>query len=492
MSEQNITSLKQHALRYAVIIFVVMFLAAFLHYLYFSSHLLELEKEESLKNARATADSLENVIHFYQKLNDRMAQQHEIFDLIQFGEHKDIHLWAKKMQRIVPDIIGIAVFDKSFDLKGNRSDFRLGKSCVIDFKRQMKGELHAAPPVHIKTKGLEHFDIYSPVSFEGEFYGMLFSSFSLKIFETFLAAQKTDNRAYRIISGEGIVIAETKGFAGDRPADFSIKIENTDWKMEMNTLQPSQNFLISSLLFSNSLAFLLVVSILYISMHRLYRVIHREFDLLAKIVSAIKAGKKHQPDNAEAFLLETQGVVRYFKHIASELSLYHEQLEQDSKTDALTGLYNRRVLYMYLEEMLDLADQDNLVYLAIIDIDFFKQTNDEYGHDTGDAVLQRFSTALKESLGEGAVCARVGGDEFIVLLPVHSKSDVEKWYQAISQRMQQEIIELNQSKGIAIEFGLSVGSTLLNQQDDSAGVLKRADEALYFVKQNGRNHIHIV
>lgn len=110
------------------------------------------------------------------------------------------------------------------------------------------------------------------------------------------------------------------------------------------------------------------------------------------------------------------------KKQAEELTSLSRQLEQAADHDALTGLYNRRYLNRYLERMAQKGKKD--VYAALIDLDFFKKVNDEYGHAFGDEVLIEFARILERNLIADGIAVRFGGEEFMLILPDVTEEEI--------------------------------------------------------------------
>jgi diguanylate cyclase (GGDEF)-like protein len=163
-------------------------------------------------------------------------------------------------------------------------------------------------------------------------------------------------------------------------------------------------------------------------------------------------------------------------------------LRMQSETDALTGLANRRKLICSLTEHFELfARYKTAVSVLIFDIDHFKSINDQYGHLAGDKAISVTAEVCRRELRAADTPARLGGDEFVVLMP-HTGSEQAL---PISERLRQHIADALQAlgtlgDGATISGGLSeMSSGDLSYED----VLKRADDALYRAKRDGRNRI---
>jgi diguanylate cyclase (GGDEF)-like protein len=155
--------------------------------------------------------------------------------------------------------------------------------------------------------------------------------------------------------------------------------------------------------------------------------------------------------------------------------------KRDAETDVLTGLSNRRAL---LERTQTLPAP---VAAIVFDIDHFKPVNDRYGHEIGDVVLQRFGALLEASIRDGDIAARLGGEEFAVILPGATVAAAT----LVAERMRQSFAEwrFQSSEG---PFTSTVSAGISYSADgtpDLAGLLREADAALYDAKRSGRNRV---
>ena len=161
------------------------------------------------------------------------------------------------------------------------------------------------------------------------------------------------------------------------------------------------------------------------------------------------------------------------------------QVQQQALTDVLTGCHNRRAFEGQLERDLHMASRlGQPLSLILLDIDKFKAVNDSYGHDTGDMVLRLLAKTLREELRRVDTAARIGGEEFALILP---QSDMFGAV-AVAERLRLRLEKLNIPKvgHITASFGVSVFPFHGAQR---AQLLGLADRALYLAKQTGRNRI---
>jgi diguanylate cyclase (GGDEF)-like protein/putative nucleotidyltransferase with HDIG domain len=152
-------------------------------------------------------------------------------------------------------------------------------------------------------------------------------------------------------------------------------------------------------------------------------------------------------------------------------------------TDPLTGLGNHRHFHDRLERELVEAEQDESAFsLCLVDVDDFKRVNDLFGHPAGDRVLSRLATNLRQN-GEAF---RLGGDEFALLLPGYNENDAIATASAIIDRIAQ--LRLDHVGSVTVSAGIA---TFPSQAPDRSELIRLADSALYWAKENGKNRVHV-
>lgn len=188
------------------------------------------------------------------------------------------------------------------------------------------------------------------------------------------------------------------------------------------------------------------------------------------------------PDGTPARMLGTNTDITDRR--ALELALRHQ-----AHTDHLTGVGSRGYFMEQAELELNRALRyGNALSLFMLDIDFFKAINDAHGHRAGDAVLKALATICRQTLREVDVIGRVGGEEFAMLLPkAHASAAVEV---AERLRVAVEAAAIEVDAGEHVRFTVSIGVTSAQPRETSLDkLIKRADEALYAAKHQGRNRV---
>ena len=158
-------------------------------------------------------------------------------------------------------------------------------------------------------------------------------------------------------------------------------------------------------------------------------------------------------------------------------------------TDALTGLYNRRYMETQLGHLVTHSvNRGKPLAVLAVDVDFFKPVNDTHGHDAGDRVLQELAARMRASVRNIDMVCRTGGEEFIAVLPATDLRVAEK----IAERMRKSISvkPFNAGASASINITVSIGIAAIEGAEGSIEeLLKRADQALYRAKRDGRNRV---
>ncbi len=204
-----------------------------------------------------------------------------------------------------------------------------------------------------------------------------------------------------------------------------------------------------------------------------------------------KIGKEYWLDLSILPLKDPDGKVTHFVAIerdVTEQKNIERELEILSKTDSLTGLLNRRAFDSILKDERNQFKQTQNGYsLLMLDIDHFKAINDTYGHTIGDEAIQSFAKVCSSELRAKDKMARVGGEEFCVLLP---STDIEKAY-SIAENLRKKVSNTSlKSKNKKISLTVSIGVSEAEYADSChTDILKRVDKNLYQAKKTGRNKV---
>ena len=195
-----------------------------------------------------------------------------------------------------------------------------------------------------------------------------------------------------------------------------------------------------------------------------------------------------RPIDRNEMLARIKTQIRRKRH-ADLLRTRLEESVEHSITDALTGLHNRRYMEGHLKTLVEEAVASGRpLSMLIADIDFFKQINDTYGHDCGDNVLREFAARFRRNTRGIDLACRLGGEEFVIIMP---DTEMERARQ-VGERLRACIAAdpFNVNATTTISVTASVGIATMEKADDTPeAVFKRADNALYAAKREGRNRV---
>lgn len=190
------------------------------------------------------------------------------------------------------------------------------------------------------------------------------------------------------------------------------------------------------------------------------------------------------------------GIIWLFAWLLGKMSKtetdIREELQRQAALDGLTGVYNHRSFYFFLDEYFDKAKKENKdLTLIMIDVDFFKYYNDAYGHQKGDLVLIKIAKVIEEAVMGIGICARYGGDEFSVLLnDIDGRSGIE-----VGETIKNKVEEMDFEGANILPKGrltISVGiASYPDNANNKEQLLQRADEALYKAKYTNTSRVEL-
>ena len=173
----------------------------------------------------------------------------------------------------------------------------------------------------------------------------------------------------------------------------------------------------------------------------------------------------------------------------TERKLFEVELKRQARIDHLTGVSNRGYFMDQAELELSRAVRyGKPLSLYMLDIDYFKKVNDSYGHKIGDLVLIKLAEVCRQTLREVDIIGRVGGEEFVILLPETDLVEATEVAERLRESIAKSKVPLE--GGLPLHFTVSIGVTSMVSRDDNMDVLLNlADKALYEAKENGRNRV---
>ncbi len=195
-------------------------------------------------------------------------------------------------------------------------------------------------------------------------------------------------------------------------------------------------------------------------------------------------------DSMDSSVTFNQDDIKMMKHIKNELELSlknflaQEQYRYRASHDELTDLYNRRILKDFLNREIAKANKEKIYsQLVLIDLDKFKSINDTYGHETGDKALLRFAEALKEISASSDICARMSGDEFVIIFSDLPVEKAEEKLEILKDKLASREEEVP-----GIEFSYGIISITPETRSTAESLFKSADKKMYYYKNKKGKH----
>lgn len=212
--------------------------------------------------------------------------------------------------------------------------------------------------------------------------------------------------------------------------------------------------------------------------------------LIAANVTGVIALGSYQPNTFDSADMELLSSLAQHITLALDNTIRHAQVEEQTRLDTLTGVYNHGYFLKRLAEQAEAASLTNTpLSLIMLDIDFFKQYNDTYGHLVGDRILKTLCTAIKYHIKQSDTVGRWGGEEFVISLPGASGEQALQVAERIGQTMAALQIEDREQRMIPVPT-VSQGIAIFPAEaDEIYRLIDLADRRLYLAKERGRNQI---
>lgn len=187
-------------------------------------------------------------------------------------------------------------------------------------------------------------------------------------------------------------------------------------------------------------------------------------------------------------------IARELEFTASLVNLRDALFGQLYSFDYLTGVYNRQAFYSLLEkEHARITRTSGVSSIVMVDLDYFKKVNDQYGHQAGDKVLAYFASYLKESLRPYDSVGRFGGEEFLLCLPDANVDDAKTIMERVREELAHQQIDITGADGkpLTINITASFGVSSISKRHPTSQAIETADIAMYEAKSAGRNCVKV-
>ncbi|BDX04939.1 GGDEF domain-containing protein [Planctobacterium marinum] len=218
---------------------------------------------------------------------------------------------------------------------------------------------------------------------------------------------------------------------------------------------------------------------------------HSEPKVISITLSSVRTEESAYPTHLLIRLTNSNGILESkFRRLKDQVEQVQAELQKRialSMTDPLTGLLNRRAISNEFSDNNSLFNNRSQVHsIAIIDIDDFKQVNDNFGHRAGDEVLRGIAKLLKSHCREEDICCRWGGEEFVIALLESDKVVAMDTMQRLRRAIEQHVFSVGEQQ---ISVTVSIGVSEFTIGDDLGDIIDAADKAMYEAKKSGKNNV---
>lgn len=225
-----------------------------------------------------------------------------------------------------------------------------------------------------------------------------------------------------------------------------------------------------------------------------YVIIISGYDATTQIIEALGYGADdYITKPLDGHLIKAKfAVAKRIIDVQEKLKQSNEVLQKLAYYDELTGVFNRRAGdASFMVEVERCIRKDQNLCIAMADIDHFKKVNDNYGHQTGDRVLKAFAGILKKTIRPYDMVCRYGGEEFMLIAEINTPSEAKELFERIRKRVSESEFSVDgQTLKITASFGVYLVTP--NTELVLTDLVKKADEALYQAKTEGRNRVNLI
>ena len=441
----------------------------------------EMEAKASVHNA---ALAVHNQIDFYQAMLQLVATKPDVSNLLEFSELPEIVTWSQSVDRLLPGTLGTALSRPDGLVFGDPLRLHVGPACQADLRRFATGQDIEYPLLHTDRPGLQHFDLLAPVTnAAGETPGTLFVSFRLEVLKKILDRMLRDGDRFQLIGSDGKTRL-TVGATQNSPEHerFSAPVPGTAWRLDLFR-QPTTTGTLPLSLILTDIAVLLTASLMIVFLVRL-TLSRFKIDLLRihQALEDVLAGD-YRPNTTPTAIKETGILLPDIEQLALKIKHQHDELRHQSLSDPLTGVFNRRYFDLMLAHHHDQSRRQQPAIIVIIDLNDFKQVNDNHGHAIGDGVLQDIADHLTSRVRASDIVARLGGDEFALILNHMADMTLEDWLRNFIDDFDRHSFSRANHDVPACYLSLGAASIDARRYPSPSAVFHAADEAMYSVKK---------
>jgi diguanylate cyclase (GGDEF)-like protein len=438
---------------------------------------------EAHDTARNAAMAIHNQVRFYQSILQLMAANPDVVNLLEFGDHPEIMQWSRTITRLLPGSLGVALASSDGIVFGDARSQRVGPQCEIDLHDFHAGRTLRYPLIHTGVAGLEHFDLLTRVGApNGGQSGMLFVSFRMQILQELLDRMIHHNDAFRLLDHAGeIRLSSGTESTSDHVDVYRVDVPETSWALELRRDGPARQDFVTELLVTDG-AILLAVAVAMIG---LVRATHGRFvEDMGRVHRAFVnvLEDRYQPQQDPPGIKEVGILLNDIEQVALKLQNQRNELRQQSLSDPLTGVFNRRYFDLMLAHHHEQSRRQPAAILVIADLNDFKDINDRHGHAAGDTVLQFAAGFLRARVRASDVVARLGGDEFALILNHMEPTMLATWLNDLVEDYDGETVRHGDLELPTCPFSIGIAEINAEIYAQAADAFHAADGAMYAIK----------
>lgn len=367
----------------------------------------------------------------------------------------------------------------------------LDAACLDYVRRLAAAKVPTAPEFHGADTPAAHYDLAVPVRDENRnLHGYLLAAFDPAPLQAILEQSLPRNSYMELQQAPGRGAVQAVLTAGEVANDTGASVTSTLGDSRWTLLyQPAGSPLA---LFTGRMKYLLaailvLAGIMLVVLFRLYRrtvtAVRHDIKSLIRMFRDLREGSVRV--GYPMALREFSEIFDYLRDRGQKLVAEKEKMKNMGLLDHLSQLNNRRYFEQRLKELFEASRANGPSSVLIIDMDHFKQVNDNHGHDAGDALIVGFANALRKVVRQTDVLARLGGDEFCI---IYAFAPLDKAKVLVDRLRRQLPREIPLTKGVIHRLRWTGGLSAMHDKDVKPDdVLWRADQALLQAKETGRN-----
>ena len=461
----------------------------YLGYLAARATQMSFQQAGAAQTAGEVAARINQLIAQQRQALEKLAHQPTVAAALQRGTATERAHKQEEIKSLLPGAVTVNLLSRNS--AGEWSAATGLDAACLDYVRRAAANAPAAPEFHGPDTPAAHYDLAVPVRDEiRNLHGYLLAAFDPAPLQAILE-QSLPRNSYMELQqtpGRGAVQAVLAAgeIANDTGASVTSTLGDSRWTL---LYQPADTplALLPGRIKYHLAAMLALTGVMLIVLFRLYRqtvtAVRHDIKSLIRMFRDLREGSVRV--GYPMALGEFAEIFDYLRDRGQKLVAEKEKMKNMGLLDHLSQLNNRRYFEERLKELFDASRANGPSSVLIIDMDHFKQVNDNHGHDAGDALIVGFANALRKVVRQSDVLARLGGDEFCI---IYAFAPLDKAKVLVDRLRRQLPREIPLTKGVIYRLRWTGGLSAMHDKDAKPDdVLWRADQALLQAKEAGRN-----